>query len=86
MLGHYIRLEGAISENGPLSFSLKRSLRNQKLRSLLLAKVGRSCVQLAFVLTRSAWSIFFVYSMKSVDLGENKLESLCVETCLLVCT
>lgn len=54
MLGHYLRLEGAISENGPLSFSLKRSLQNQKLRSLLLAKVEISYVQLAFVLVRSA--------------------------------
>lgn len=51
---HYLRLEGAISENGLLSFTLKRPLRNQKLRSLLLAKFGRIRVQLAFVLVRSA--------------------------------
>lgn len=47
----------------------KGPLRNQKLRSLLLDKVLRSCVQLAFVLVRSAWSIFFVYSLKSGALG-----------------
>lgn len=64
----------------------KGPLRNQKLRSLLLDKVLRSCVQLAFVLVRSAWSIFFVYSW-SRGLSEpgNKLMHQTWLRCLPYC-